>query len=45
MTTPLAEERIKALSGHDAKAALLLLAYRLPYETEQAVKSVTGKRT
>ena len=33
------------LSEQDAKAALMLLHNRFPYETTQAINSVVGKRS
>jgi hypothetical protein len=45
MATPSMEERIMELMPEDAKAFLLLLGRRLPYDVTQAMDSVTGKRS
>jgi hypothetical protein len=45
MATPAMEERIMELMPQDAKAALLLLGRRYPFEVTQALDSTTGKRS
>jgi hypothetical protein len=44
MTTPAMEERIMELMPDEAKAVLLLLGRRFPYEVTSAIDSITGKR-
>jgi hypothetical protein len=43
MVTPSMEERIMELMLEEAKAVLLYLGHRYPFEVGQALDSVTGK--
>ena len=43
MTTPAIGKRIMKLMLEDAKAALLYLGHRYPFEVGQALNAVTGK--
>jgi hypothetical protein len=45
MATPSMEERITELMPEDAKAALLLLARRLPYEVTMALDRIEGRKS
>jgi hypothetical protein len=43
MSTPAMEERIMELMPEEAKAVLLYLGRRYPFEVGQALDAVTGK--
>jgi hypothetical protein len=45
MATPSMEQRIMELMPDEAKAVLLLLGHRYPFEVGRAIDSVTGKRS
>jgi hypothetical protein len=45
MTTPAMGERIMELMPEDAKATLLLLARRFPYEVTKAMDSIEGRKS
>lgn len=45
MSTPAMEERITELMPDEAKAVLLLLGRRYPFEVTKAMDDITGKRS
>ena len=45
MATPSMEERIMELMPDEAKAVLLLLGHRYPFEVTRAMDSITCKRS
>jgi hypothetical protein len=45
MSTPAMEERIMELMPDEAKAVLLYLGHRYPFEVNQAMDTVTGRKS